>query len=105
VALDSIDVESLMMDGDDDKVYGAMGVAKTIETVCVLSPSRSFNASHKAVQVVSCMEAGASPKGLRNGWPGIVGGTLNIFKVLPQAIASGLRIVGMTRHLTDGVIL
>jgi hypothetical protein len=32
-APDSIDVESLMTDGDDDKVYGAMGVAKTIGTV------------------------------------------------------------------------
>jgi hypothetical protein len=32
-----------MTDGDDDKVYGAMGVAKTIGTVCVLSPLRSFN--------------------------------------------------------------
>ncbi|KAG2337162.1 hypothetical protein BDR05DRAFT_1005244 [Suillus weaverae] len=30
---DSIDVESLVTNGDDDKVYGAMGVAKTIGTV------------------------------------------------------------------------
>ncbi|KAG2138570.1 armadillo-type protein, partial [Suillus bovinus] len=30
---DSIDVESLVSDADDDKVYGAMGVAKTIGTV------------------------------------------------------------------------
>ncbi|KAG2092266.1 armadillo-type protein [Suillus cothurnatus] len=33
------------------------------------------------------MEAGAIPEGLRDGWPGIVGGALNIFKALPQAIA------------------
>jgi len=46
-----------MTDGDDDKVYGAMGVAKTIGTVRVLSPSRSFNASHKAAQVVSCIDS------------------------------------------------
>jgi len=46
-----------MMDSDDDKVYGAMGVAKTIGTVCVLSPSHSFNASHKATQVVSCIDS------------------------------------------------
>ncbi|KIK32662.1 hypothetical protein CY34DRAFT_18881 [Suillus luteus UH-Slu-Lm8-n1] len=31
---DSIDVGSLVTDGDDDKVYGAMGVAKPIGTVC-----------------------------------------------------------------------
>jgi hypothetical protein len=43
-------------DGDDDKVYGAMGVAKTIATVRGLSLSRSFNASDKVVQVVSCIE-------------------------------------------------
>ncbi|KIM53457.1 hypothetical protein SCLCIDRAFT_1222776 [Scleroderma citrinum Foug A] len=30
---DNIDVESLISDGEDDKVYGAMGVAKTIGTV------------------------------------------------------------------------
>jgi hypothetical protein len=34
---DNIDVESLMSEADDDKVYGAMGVAKTIGTVSVLS--------------------------------------------------------------------
>jgi len=51
------------------------------------------------------MEAGAIPEGLRDGWPGIVGGALNIFKALPQAIASGLCIVGVTRNLTDDVIL
>ena len=34
---DNIDVESLMSEADDDKVYGAMGVAKTIGTVGVLS--------------------------------------------------------------------
>ncbi|KAG2125236.1 hypothetical protein BD769DRAFT_1668960 [Suillus cothurnatus] len=33
------------------------------------------------------MEAGAIPEGFRDGWPGIVGGALNIFKALPQAIA------------------
>lgn len=33
------------------------------------------------------MEAGAIPEGLRDGWPGIVGGALNIFKGLPQAVA------------------
>ncbi|KAG1858851.1 armadillo-type protein [Suillus subluteus] len=33
------------------------------------------------------MEAGAIPEGLRDGWPGIVGGALNIFKALPQAVA------------------
>ncbi|KAG1727174.1 armadillo-type protein [Suillus paluster] len=33
------------------------------------------------------MEAGAIPEGLRDGWPGIVGGALNIFKTLPQAVA------------------
>ncbi|KAG2125248.1 armadillo-type protein [Suillus cothurnatus] len=33
------------------------------------------------------MEAGAIPEGLRDEWPGIVGGALNIFKALPQAIA------------------
>ncbi|KAG1739674.1 hypothetical protein EDB19DRAFT_1828681 [Suillus lakei] len=27
------------------------------------------------------------PEGLRDGWPGIVGRTLNIFKTLPQAVA------------------
>jgi hypothetical protein len=56
----SIDVESLVADGDDDKVYGAMGVAKTSGTVRVLSPSCSFKASDKVVQVVSCIES--SPK-------------------------------------------
>lgn len=50
-------MESLVTDGDDDKVYGAMGVAKTIGTVRVLSPSCSFNASDKAAQVVSCIES------------------------------------------------
>jgi hypothetical protein len=39
---DIIDVESLVTDGDDDKVYGAMGVAKTIGAVPVLSPSCSY---------------------------------------------------------------
>ena len=34
------------------------------------------------------MEAAAIPDGLRDGWPGIVVGALNIFKTLPQAIAS-----------------
>jgi hypothetical protein len=34
------------------------------------------------------MEAGAIPDGLRDGWPGIVVGALNIFKALPQAVAS-----------------
>ena len=33
---DNIDVESLMSEADDDKVYGAMGVAKTIGTVRIL---------------------------------------------------------------------
>ena len=33
VVPDNIDVDSLISDGDDDKVYGAMGVAKTIGTV------------------------------------------------------------------------
>ncbi|KAG1798071.1 armadillo-type protein [Suillus plorans] len=33
------------------------------------------------------MEAGTIPEGLRDGWPGIVGGALNIFKGLPQAVA------------------
>ncbi|KAG2092282.1 armadillo-type protein [Suillus discolor] len=33
------------------------------------------------------MEAGVIPEGLRDGWPGIVGGALNIFKGLPQAVA------------------
>ncbi|KAG1732292.1 armadillo-type protein [Suillus lakei] len=33
------------------------------------------------------METGAIPEGLRDGWPGIVGGALNIFKTLPQAVA------------------
>lgn len=51
------------------------------------------------------MEAGAIPEGLRDGWPGIVGGALNIFKGLPQAVASGLQIVSMTGNLTDGVVL
>jgi hypothetical protein len=46
-----------MTDGNNDKVYGTMGVAKTIGTVCVLSPSCSFNASHKAAQVVSCIDS------------------------------------------------
>jgi hypothetical protein len=36
-APDNIDVESLVSEADDDKVYGAMGVAKTIGTVRVLS--------------------------------------------------------------------
>lgn len=36
-APDNIDVDSLISDGEDDKVYGAMGVAKTIGTVRVLS--------------------------------------------------------------------
>lgn len=39
---DSIEVESLVTDGDDDKVYGAAGVAKTIGAVHVLSPSCSY---------------------------------------------------------------
>ncbi|KAG2125287.1 hypothetical protein BD769DRAFT_1737516 [Suillus cothurnatus] len=56
-ALDSIDVESLMMDGDDDKVYGAMGVAKTIRTVHVLLPSHLFGVSHRDAQVVSCIDS------------------------------------------------
>ncbi|KIJ64587.1 hypothetical protein HYDPIDRAFT_154272 [Hydnomerulius pinastri MD-312] len=30
---DNIEVESLLSDGDDDKIYGAMGVAKTIGTI------------------------------------------------------------------------
>jgi hypothetical protein len=47
------------------------------------------------------MEAGAILEGLRNGWPGIVGGALINFKALPQAIASGLRIAGVTHNLTD----
>jgi len=34
------------------------------------------------------MEAGAIPDSLRDGWPGIVVGVLNIFKSLPQAVAS-----------------
>ena len=29
------------------------------------------------------------PEPLRNGWPGIVGGVLRIFKDLPKAIAGG----------------
>jgi len=33
------------------------------------------------------MEASAIPDGLRDGWPGIVVGALNIFKTLPQAVA------------------
>lgn len=32
VALDSVDIDTLL-DTDEDKVYGAMGVAKTISTV------------------------------------------------------------------------
>ncbi|KAG1853073.1 hypothetical protein F4604DRAFT_2044509 [Suillus subluteus] len=48
---DSIDVESLMTGGDDDKVYRALGVPKTIGTVHGLSPSCSFNASDTIVQV------------------------------------------------------
>jgi len=36
VVTDNIDVESLMSEGEDDKVYGAMGVAKTIGTVRAL---------------------------------------------------------------------
>jgi hypothetical protein len=51
------------------------------------------------------MEAGVIPEGLRDGWPGIVGGALNIFKTLPQAVASGSRIVNVTGNLTDGVVL
>ncbi|KAL4081168.1 armadillo-type protein [Scleroderma citrinum] len=33
IVSDNIDVDSLISDGEDDKVYGAMGVAKTIGTV------------------------------------------------------------------------
>ncbi|KAG1851409.1 hypothetical protein F4604DRAFT_1934097 [Suillus subluteus] len=49
---DSIDVESLVTGGDDDKVYRALGVPKTIGTVHGLSPSCSFNASDTIVQEV-----------------------------------------------------
>jgi hypothetical protein len=44
-------------DGDDDKVNDVLGVPKTIWTVCVLSPSCSFKASDKVVQVVSCIKS------------------------------------------------
>jgi importin-7 len=39
------DLESIMMDGDDDKTYAAMGVAKTIWTVSQMNTvlyERSF---------------------------------------------------------------
>ncbi|KAG1848330.1 hypothetical protein DFJ58DRAFT_729926 [Suillus subalutaceus] len=51
------DVESLVTDGDDDKVNDVLGVPKTIWTVHVLSPSCSFKASDKVVQVVSCIKS------------------------------------------------
>jgi hypothetical protein len=47
------------------------------------------------------MEASVIPEGLRDGWPGIVGGALNIFKTLPQAVASGSRIISVTGNSTD----
>ena len=33
------------------------------------------------------MKAGAVPAELREGWPGIVGGAIRVFKGLPKAIA------------------
>jgi importin-7 len=33
----NVDLESLMSDNDDDKTYAAMGVAKTIGTVSIVS--------------------------------------------------------------------
>ncbi|KAG2125283.1 hypothetical protein BD769DRAFT_1640547 [Suillus cothurnatus] len=65
-APDSIDVESLMMDGDDDKVYSAMGVAKTIGTVQeVIIPIIWFTLENKLIDALTfCLHA-ISP----NMWP------------------------------------
>ncbi|KAG2740911.1 hypothetical protein P692DRAFT_20880500 [Suillus brevipes Sb2] len=50
----SIDVESLVTDGDDDKVYGAMGVAKTSGTVvsCIESSPKILSQMQEVIKPI-----------------------------------------------------
>ena len=68
--LDNVDIDTLL-DTDDDKVYGAMGVAKTISTVCLCCAGceRWLDAvTHRVDRVLGGFQQGNFETGTRSDY-------------------------------------